>query len=151
MYDLSVAAFLRFLYFYSAEAPLLSFAASCVYSPLRGAIALLFLVPLLGPRGRNWTRETGPINSANPAISEIINKNPNEAKSALIEAFLCGRCRAITPPVMHDSIGSVSRIACQSALNLDRFRNEGFHEAREFLANLHAYIVRHRSWLIAPR
>lgn len=70
---------------------LLLFAASCIYSPFR-AIAFLFLMVLLDPYGRNWTRETRPINSANPAISEIINKNPNEAKSAVIEAFLCGRC-----------------------------------------------------------
>lgn len=60
--------------------------------------------------------QTRPINSANPAISEIINKNPNEPKSAVIEAFLCGRCRTIVL-VMHALI-SVFRIACQLAVAL---------------------------------
>lgn len=60
--------------------------------------------------------QTRPINSANPAISEIINKNPNEPKSTVIEAFLCGRCRAIVL-VMHALI-SVFRIACQLATAL---------------------------------
>jgi len=59
--------------------------------------------------------QTRPINSANPAISEINNKIPNESKSAVIEAFLCGRCRAIVRPAMHDLIIEQrrSRIACQ--------------------------------------
>lgn len=42
--------------------------------------------------------QTRPINSANRAISEIINKNRNEAKSTVIEAFLCGRRWAIVRP-----------------------------------------------------
>lgn len=108
---------LRFLYLSHMDAPLLLFAASYIYSPFR-AIAFLFRMVLPGPYEHNWTRETRPINSANPAISEIINKNPNEAKSAVIEAFLCGRCRAIVPLVMHDLIGNVSRIACQLAAAL---------------------------------
>lgn len=63
--------------------------------------------------------QTRPINSANPAISKIINKNPNEPKSAVIEAFLCGRCRTIVRPVVHAWFNNRRRrIACQLAAAL---------------------------------
>jgi len=72
-------------------------------------MAYRFLRTQLARDARDF--QARPINSANPAINEIINKNPNEPKSAVIEVFLCGRCRAIVL-VMHALI-SVFRIACQ--------------------------------------
>lgn len=52
-------------------------------------------------RRRFGSQTERPINSANRAISEIINKNRNEAKSTVIEAFLCGR--PVGPLCDHDA------------------------------------------------
>lgn len=62
--------------------------------PSSCVILFLFftVVVAIGCEARAHGFQTRPINSANPAINEIINKNPNEAKSAVIGAFLCGRC-----------------------------------------------------------
>jgi len=93
---------------------ILFFAVSDIYSMLCAFLFLYFMAyrflqTQLARAARDF--QARPINSANPAINEIINKNPNEPKSAVIEAFLCGRCRAIVL-VMHALI-SVFRIACQ--------------------------------------
>lgn len=84
------------------------------------AISVLFFTMQRSSRQLLRALQTRPINSANPAISEIINKNPNEAKSAVIEAFLCGRCAGpLYGPCAHDLIiGNVFRIACQLAAAL---------------------------------
>lgn len=94
----------------------LLFAISDIYFLLRAFLFFIMYRSLKRQLARD-TRDfqTRPINSANPAISEIINKNPNEPKSAVIEAFLCGRCRTIVL-VMHALI-NVFRIACQLAAN----------------------------------
>lgn len=106
--------------------------AGPTFIPLSCAILFLFFTAQWSSRAQlvRGVRgfQTRPINSANPAINEIINKNPNEAKSAVIEVFLCGRCAGpLCGLCVHDLIiGNVFRIACQlaAALKFDWCRGE---------------------------
>lgn len=110
-------AYISFMYYLSFTLRVTSISSACMFVLCSPMFFFLFFTMHWSLRTQQLTRfrQTRTINSANSAISEINNKIPNEPKSAVIEAFLCGQCQAIVRPTMHDLIigQRLSQIACQ--------------------------------------